>query len=157
MHQLWTSLARVHSLSFIARSSGQTGWNGHGAGSVAVDSVAPNVIIFAETGSWRPVGGKELRFTNTFRWTLLEPHGFVQLEHLRFGVDQPVYLFELSPVTGSEWVSTTPQFCRDDCYSARLQIGDDLIQLAWTIKGPNKAEEIQYAYYFNPGPFQQCR
>jgi hypothetical protein len=44
------------------------------------------------------------RFRNVFRWTLLGPK-LVRLEHLRFGPDHPVYLFELAQDANGTWTS----------------------------------------------------
>jgi hypothetical protein len=72
--------------------------------------------------------------------------GNLRLEHLRFGADQPVFLFDLRPEADGMFSSTQPHVCQDDCYSARMVISDDEIQLTWTVAGPEKNETIDYRY-----------
>ncbi len=68
------------------------------------------------------------------------------LEHLRFGEDHPVYLFDLALAGEREWRSVSPHLCREDCYSAVLIVGDDNIVLRWSVNGPRKQETIEYVY-----------
>ena len=53
-----------------------------------------------------PEGGRELRFRNVFRWSAVGEA--LRLEHLRFGVAHPVFLFDLAPVAAGEWRSVSP-------------------------------------------------
>lgn len=145
--QLLNCLRRVGDLRFSARTAGQTGWNGDGFGTVAVESPSPEVVIFRESGEWRPAGANPLRFSNVYRWSLVGPLS-LRLEHLRFGPGKPVHLFELAPESESAWASVCPHECRDDCYSARLQLQADGIVLRWSIVGPRKSEDIEYAYHW---------
>jgi hypothetical protein len=142
---LWQQLGQVRSLSFVARSSKPGGWNGKGNGKVVVEQPSPNCLTFAEAGVWRPdCGGNGIRFHNVFRWTLLG--AAIRLEHLRFGEDHPVYLFDIAPMEG-QWRSISPHQCSDDCYSAELTVHGDAIILRWSITGPKKQEEIEYHYH----------
>jgi Family of unknown function (DUF6314) len=143
--ELWECLRRVRSLQFEARSSSPGGWNGAGIGYVAVESPADAVLTFTESGSWIPQGGRTLRFTNVFRWSMLGPAA-IRLEHLRFGPAQPVLLFDMTPIGPGEWTSASPHLCREDCYSAKLRMDQDGFLLYWTIAGPRKRESIEYVY-----------
>jgi hypothetical protein len=142
--ELWECLHRVRFLRFVARSAGPTGWNGVGVGVVAVGSPTDSTLTFTESGSWRPEVGRETRFRNVFRWSLVGPRS-VRLEHLRFGAEHPVYLFDLEAV-GSSWSSVLPHLCREDSYSAELQVQKWGILLCWTVVGPGKQERIEYEY-----------
>jgi hypothetical protein len=142
---LLDGLRRVCDLQFTATSASLTGWNGIGHGSVVVESPGPEVVTFRESGLWRPDGGSELRFSNVYRWSVVGSQT-VRLEHLRFGPGQPVLLFELAPELEEVWSSVSPHQCRDDCYSARLQMQDEGILLRWAIVGPQKREDIEYIY-----------
>jgi len=142
---LWQSLCQVRSLRFTARSATQGGWNGIGSGGVAVEVMGTAVCTFTETGSWEPLGGKSLRFSNVFRWSILGPEA-VRLEHLRFGPDHPVYLFDMTPKGMAKWISSSPHVCREDCYAAELEIADRQLCLRWSIVGPKKEETIEYEY-----------
>jgi Family of unknown function (DUF6314) len=142
--EVWDRLCRVRALSFAAGSASPTGWNGKGSGTVIVEPVADDIITYHESGVWRPEGGRDLRFTNVFRWSLAGE--VLSLEHLRFGVDNPVYLFDLAMHGERELSSVTPHVCREDCYAARLLVHDDRIDLRWSVTGPQKQETIEYTY-----------
>lgn len=132
-------------MSFIAKSARAEGWNGTGSGSVVVHSSSAGTITFTESGVWRPEGGRDLRFHNVFRWSVVEE--LLRLEHLRFGEAHPVYLFDLAPVGDEEWRSVSPHVCREDCYAAGLTLQEGYILLRWVIDGPRKQETIEYNYY----------
>jgi hypothetical protein len=102
------------------------------------------VLLLAETGLWQPDTGREVAFTNIFRWTILRSER-VRLEHLRFGPDKPILLFELEP-TEEGWVSAAPHLCQDDCYSAVLGFEKSGVRLEWTVQGPRKSSRIVYVY-----------
>jgi hypothetical protein len=144
LEQLWDRLSRVRWLSFVARSGKPTGWNGRGIGTVMVQRVGERTLTFTESGTWRPEAGRDSRFSNVFRWTAVGET--IRLEHLRFGKDHPVYLFDLAQAGDREWRSASPHLCREDCYSAVLILRDDDIVLRWSIDGPRKQEMIEYAY-----------
>jgi hypothetical protein len=143
--QLWNLLRRVQSLSFVARSGAGTGWDGTGVGTVQVGECGQDVLTFTEEGTWRPeAGGRQTTFHNVYRWTLAGD--LIRLEHLRFGADNPVYLFDLAQSGEREWRSMSPHLCRDDCYAAVLLAGDDGFTLRWSVRGPRKRETIEYHY-----------
>jgi hypothetical protein len=145
LDQLWDRLRLVRRLSFVARSEGTTGWNGKGAGTVVVGVASDGTLTFTESGTWHSeTAGRDIRFSNIYRWTLVGE--VVRLEHLRQGVDNPVYLFDLSQTGEQEWCAASPHLCRDDCYSATMVVHDDRIELRWTISGPRKRETIAYVY-----------
>jgi hypothetical protein len=144
LDQPWGQLSRVRSLSFVARSGKPNGWNGTGVGTVEVCQVKDGVLTFTESGIWRPEVGPETRFRNVFRWTLSGDG--LRLEHLRFGEDHPVYLFDLAPAGDREWRSVSPHLCSEDCYAATMVVHDDRIVLKWSIDGPRKLETIEYVY-----------
>jgi hypothetical protein len=145
LHRLWDRLCRVRSLSFVARSTGTTGWNGRGSGTVEVREPANGVMTFHEQGLWRPEGGEwDIRFHNVYRWTLAGDH--LRLEHLRCDEEHPVYLFDLMPAGEQEWRSVSPHLCGEDCYAAMLVVRNDSLVLRWSIDGPRKRESIEYLY-----------
>ena len=143
--RVWKRLALVKSLSFTARSdaSEATGWVGEAAGRVEVRLEADDCILFVEAGSWQSPEGKSINFSNTFRWTRDGDH--IQLEHLRFGSDRPVYLFDLVPDGDHRMSSREPHVCSEDLYSATLNLEEE-IELRWTVVGPKKKETIEYVY-----------
>ena len=106
LETVWARIAAVRNLTFCAESGSSTGWAGSGVGSVDVSRSASDVLIYQESGTWTPSRGKHLPFTNVYRWTLLAET--LRLEHLRFGKDNPVYLFDLAVVENSRLVSVKP-------------------------------------------------
>jgi hypothetical protein len=102
-------------------------------------------MTFTESGVWRPEGGRDLRFSNVFRWSAVGET--ICLEHLRFGADRPVYLFDLAPAGECEWRSASPHQCREDCYAAQLVVRGDTVVLRWSIDGPRKQEVVEYTYF----------
>ena len=149
LQQLWSDLARVRSLRFVAQSGSATGWTGIGQGTVVVEAIGEDVQTFTESGTWQTEAGRELRFHNVYRWTRTEPT--LRLEHLRFGVDHPVYLFDLAQTGDREWRSVSPHLCSEDRYSAVLHVGESLL-LHWEVVGPTKQEVIEYDYFHDLAP-----
>jgi len=146
--QAWARLGTVRNLTFKShsRSVVTSGWEGDGAGDVVVAHAGPCTLVFHETGTWRSVEGREFQFSNSYRWTLDRAHPYIRLEHLRFGADRPVLLFDLVPATDGTLQSAAGHVCSDDCYSARLSLDPDLIHLDWKITGPKTDEAISYCY-----------
>lgn len=145
----WQRLAAIRELRFEARSGqGEGGWNGEGQGSVVVETVDDDTMLFHEEGHWTTDAGKGIRFTNVYRWTVLPSTDTLRLEHLRFGPKQPVYLFDLKQTEHDHdtWQSIDPHVCREDSYTAELKFGADGITLHWTIVGPKKNESVCYFY-----------
>lgn len=144
--RLWIALQQVRHLEFVAHSEGETGWNGRGIGSVIIESPTTEVLVFQESGTWHPVAGRVVSFRNAYRWTRCKDT--LRLEHLRFGEKHPVYLFDLAPDTDTTWSSIQPHLCREDEYTALLQLQDSSVLLNWKIIGPTKKEEIIYRYQY---------
>lgn len=143
----WNSLRAVRTLQFSAKFSSQTsGWNVTGNGKVIVGMVDNSTITFTESGKWRSDSGKEFDFNNVYRWTLDEDAGVIRLEHLRFGPNQPVYLFDLAPTDNITFQSVSPHCCGADLYTAIMEFKDEAIYLRWNVKGPKKDEQICCIY-----------
>ncbi|QDT40038.1 hypothetical protein Pan241w_00910 [Gimesia alba] len=144
---LWNRLAAVTSLTFTAQSfDSGSGWNGTGKGTVEIEHSTPESMLFHESGLWTQQAGKELHFTNVYRWSAYPDQKRLRLEHLRFGTMHPVYLFELQQITATRWESVEPHVCREDLYSANLSLENALLSLDWTVKGATKNERISYVY-----------
>jgi hypothetical protein len=143
-------LGRVSGLQFEAVSAAEmTDWNGRGEGDVKVRHL-DRQLIFEESGLWQPREGSAISFTNCYRWSFSARS--IALEHLRFGPDRPVYLFDLipDPAAGGEQrlISERPHPCGEDRYEASLSAEPSEVQLGWTIVGPRKRTEILYRYRF---------
>lgn len=145
---IWSKLAAIKKLSFTATSQslGNSGWNGVGQGEVAAKQQNDNIIIFNEKGAWTSREGKEFRFTNVFRWSLDSFQNLIMLEHLRFGADQPVFLFHLAQVDEETLESVSSHVCKEDTYLGQVRCHDHFVKLNWRIIGPKKNEEIDYIY-----------
>ena len=106
LESVWSRLSSIRELAFKATSSASTGWTGSGVATVNVTLPASGVLVSSESGTWTPEVGKQLAFTNVYRWTLQTQT--LRLEHLRFGADNPVYLFDLGIVDESRMESVKP-------------------------------------------------
>src|SRR5262245_25964228 len=113
--ELWQRLALVKRLSFssVSLPPSITQWNGTATGAVAVE-LSGEQLVFRERGVWTPSSGRHpVPFQNVYRWTLAGGET-LRLEHLRFGEDHPVYLFDLVPVEPGVFTSASPHQCRED-------------------------------------------
>jgi hypothetical protein len=148
VREAWDRLCTIRELDFEARSRSatSTGWTGSGRGTVQVEQVDGVTMLFHETGQWVPEKGRELPFHNVFRWTAVPDGRLIRLEHLRFGPEHPVFLFDLVPVSERVWKSAEPHLCRNDVYSALMEYDQAAVHLSWTISGPMKDERISYWY-----------
>ena len=154
--EVLSCLRRVYSLHFSAQSQAETGWEGVGKGVVKVTSSLENSLAFHESGTWQPNKANPksaepppvFAFTNVFRWTAIEHR--LRLEHLRFGVDKPVLLFDMAADDTGQWRELDPHLCGQDVYAASLCIEGPQIRVAWTIQGPRKQESIVYIYQMAP-------
>lgn len=147
LQDVWQIIASVSRLEFEAKSSrGELGWNGSGKGDVVVET-AGHTVLFTERGRWTPEGGGELTFKNIFRWMLKPDQQWIGLEHLRFGEDHPVFLFDLHVVGEGELEAVEPHMCVNDRYTGRLILKKKGFEMTWQIQGPAKDEQIWYRYF----------
>lgn len=144
----WDRLAAVRTLFFKSKSNSvvRSGWDGEGSGEVKVEQSDPFTLVFDEKGMWKTSEGRQIPFSNTYRWTLDQAGTSIRLEHLRFGPTRPVLLFDLVPVSEHSLESASPHVCSEDCYSARMEVDPAVIRLDWKVAGPNTDEAISYRY-----------
>lgn len=102
--------------------------------------------MFQESGTWQPSasGRPAVRFTNVFRWSARSET--IRLEHLRFGPENPVLLFDLASSDNGVWREISPHQCCEDCYAATLAVEGEQLLVHWSIQGPCKRESIAYTY-----------
>lgn len=143
---LWSMLGNVRSLRFSAQSYVDKGWIRTGSGQIIVTAPHENSLVFSETGYWHTQNAKQssVRFQNTLLWQRTESSLLVS--HLRHGVDQPVFLFELTWEAEGIWRSNKPHECGQDIYSATLSLSASEIEMQWQIMGPKKNEVLIYQY-----------
>lgn len=148
LHKFWKRLSRVKQLTFHAmtKSRDEGGWNGKGKGKVTISQEGENILIFNEKGSWQGKDGKEISFSNIFRWTLDPLAGMVSLEHLRQGIDNPVLLFHLQPSGLHSLSSVDSHLCAGDTYLGQILCAQNCLRLKWRVIGPKKNEELHYYY-----------
>lgn len=141
----WEKLMGVTQLTFHAKTQSETGWNGKGQGEVILTKEG-SVCVFNEKGAWINKEGSEVGFSNTFRWTLDRMKGVISLEHLRFGKDNPVFLFHLAPSGSQSLSSVNSHLCGGDTYFGQIHFDRYSLRLNWRVIGPKKNEEIDYYY-----------
>jgi len=149
LEMAWEKLLKVQNLCFSAKSKSvslSTGWNGLGKGAVEVKRENDHTLLFHERGSWVSEDNKQFEFSNVFRWSRRLTDGVINLEHLRFGAQNPVFLFSLVPMDGNTLESMEAHACNEDSYFGQLRCDKHFIQLNWRIIGPKKNEEIDYLY-----------
>lgn len=144
----WEKLGQVTQLTFHAKtkSKQESGWNRHGKGEVEVMREGYSVIVFNEKGSWKSERETEVGFSNIFRWTLDRDAGVISLEHLRHGVDQPVFLFHLAPSGKHSLLSVDSHLCGGDTYFGQIYFDRHSFRLNWRVIGTKKNEELDYYY-----------
>lgn len=144
----WERLQDVTQLNFMAHTKSPEGhgWNGKGKGDVYVVRENGHTLLFNEKGKWKTKQGDDVDFSNSFRWTLDRDAGVIALEHLRHGVDRPVFLFHLTPTGKHSLASIDSHLCGGDTYFGQVQFDKYGMRLNWRIIGPKKNEEIDYTY-----------
>ncbi len=146
----WERLRTVTKLSVHAKTKSKevAGWNGKGNGEVIVTQEGSSVLIFQERGTWNAKENQnEIGFSNVFRWTLDKQAGMISLEHLRLGLNHPVFLFHLAPTGNNLLSSIDSHLCKDDAYMSQIFWDRQTIRLMWRVIGPKKNEEMEYFYY----------
>ena len=142
--KLQNMLKEIVTLSFTSQTIHKTGWSGTGEGNVSVEDRG-NTILLHENGKWTNDKSKTFTFKNTYRWEF-KSENVVSLEHLRFGSENPVYLFDLKQISENYWKSACDHVCQMDLYGAELKLEENRMLLNWTVKGPEKDESINYVY-----------
>lgn len=148
LHTFWQKLAKIKKVLYQTKtkSTQEDGWNGQGKGDVNILRPHDHVIIFQEKGLWKCSNGDESDFSNTFRWTLDRDTGLITLEHLRHGINQPCFLFHLTPTTSKMLTSLDSHLCQGDIYLGLLTLETHVLKFNWRIIGPKKNAEIEYIY-----------
>lgn len=145
---VWNRLQTITKVTFTARSSsmsmGRT--TGKGKGDLLVTYDGNATLLFHEEGVWVDEKGQEFQFNNLFRWTLNRLEALIGLEHLRRGINHPVFLFHLKQSGPSTLESVHSHLCGDDTYFGHLAYAKETLKLNWRIIGPKKNEEIEYIY-----------
>jgi hypothetical protein len=146
--EFWKKLLTVKQLSFLPESKkNQGGWIGKGQGEVFSVKKDAYTLIFHEKGTWQREQEVDIHFSNVFRWTLDLNAKIVSLEHLRYGLNHPIFLFHLTPYSNHSLSSTDPHLCKEDAYFGQIQFDKEGLHLKWKVIGPKKNEVLDH-YYF---------
>jgi hypothetical protein len=150
IEEFWQKLLRVQTLKFKAKtkSKNSLGWDGVGSGQVIITKENGHTIISNEKGSWKNKNDEEINFTNVFRWTLDKDKNLIGLEHLRQGIERPVFLFHLEPSSEKLLSSVESHLCGADTYFGQIHFDQNSIRFNWRVIGPKKNEDITYYYSF---------
>lgn len=147
LKQFFRRLSKVGTLSLTTQSKkGADSEIKKGHALVLISSNSSNELIFHEKGSWDLGPMPSLEFTNSFRWTLDSKASLITLEHLRYGVEKPVFLFHLTSNQTKMLESVDPHLCNEDTYLGNAQWDKDKINVNIRVIGPNKNDILSYVY-----------
>lgn len=138
---LWSRLQQVNYVEFKSQSHSKKTEVSRGVGSVTSHYDGNSCLIFYEEGK-----RDEFDFHNTFRWNLSRLDALIGLEHLRYGINNPIFLFHLTPTSKNTFESLHSHICGEDTYFGKIKCQPHAIILTWRIIGPKKNEEIEYLY-----------
>lgn len=147
LKQFFKRLSKVEALSIHSETKkGSSIEVKKGHAFVLISSQSSDELIFHEKGSWDLGLMPSLEFTNTFRWTLDTKSGLITLEHLRYGIQKPVFLFHLTSHQSQTLQSIDPHLCNEDTYLAHAHWDKEAIHLNIRIIGPSKNDSLHYLY-----------
>jgi len=141
---IWEHLKGVTQMTLIAhvRKERNEPFIRKGKGTVTVEEQGES-LLFQENGIWSQ---DQTHYQNRFRWTWDRAKGMLRLEHLRFGVLHPVFLFDLYAKEGSILQSHTPHLHGEETYFGWMQYKRLFLHLHIRTLGPKKNEKIEYCY-----------
>jgi hypothetical protein len=144
---LKSKLTTVTHFTFEASTNRKLeGWEGKGSGIVTCTKVGEDILIFEELGVFETIHQKQLKCKNTYRWGFDGSNQKIALEHLRFGVDNPVFLFDLVQTDTNIWSSSCPHQCDLDEYHGHLILEQNNIKLDWIVKKGDEFNKMDYVY-----------
>lgn len=145
--QVFKKLKNVGTLSLQTTSRiGKNVETKKGHALVLAQAKADDEIVFIEKGSWDLGPGPATSFSNTFRWTLHRDRALIALEHLRYGENHPVHLFDLKLSKPNLFESQVAHECGADTYVGRLHWSSQGMELAVRVLGPGKNILLEYVY-----------
>lgn len=115
-------------------------------GKVTVKEEKPGIFIFTEQGHWVKGIQQNINFHNSLRWSCIFEEGLIRLEHLRHGLNHPIFLSYLTPINSKQLQSIDPHLCQKDCYFGHIEFNKQGIYLTWRILGDRKNETLHYIY-----------
>lgn len=115
-------------------------------GEVKVKEEKPGIFIFTERGRWVKGKQQNMNFHNSLRWSFVFDEGLIRLEHLRHGLDHPIFLSYLTPISSKHLRSIDPHLCQKDCYFGHIEFNSQGIYLTWRVLSDRKNETLHYVY-----------
>lgn len=139
-------LARARTLRLQAhwRNADGSRGGGTGHGIVRVHRDDSGAVILSEEGRWRPVPGSTVVFRAGYRWKARNDR--LSVEHVRYGIQRPVFLLDLVASTPHAWSSLSPHVCGEDQYDAGLSFRSGAVVVSWRASGPRKHYSLTFAY-----------
>jgi hypothetical protein len=140
----WGRLNKVEHLSFSAKSRQNNERDfKRGKADVQTSLSGPSGLIFNERGHWIQ---DQAAFSNSFRWTLDLNASLITLEHLRYGLEHPVFLFHLTHTQPYILESVDAHLCGEDTYLGNIIWDHAKIEFHWRIIGTYKNDHLIYRY-----------
>lgn len=137
LQAFWKKLSLVRNFSLIIQDPL---WTKEGKGEVNIVK-EKEALIFHEKGEWEE---PQVRFSNTYRWTLNYKTGTISLEHLR--LSHPIFLLRLTPIDACTLASIDSNLAAQDTYFGKIQAEKGALHLKWRVIGANKNQEIRCIY-----------
>lgn len=144
--KFWKKINKVKKLNVVAKTKSKNGITYKGIGDVVVTKESEDSLIFNEKGNWLDNNNQTISFINIFRWVLNLEQKTIAIEHLRRGLQYPVFLIHLTPISSCKLSSVNAHLCEKDTYFSQLLLDQYGLHLNWRAIGPNKNEEIDYYY-----------
>ena len=150
---LFRQFSSVSSMCFSAasRDHSEMGWNGQGQAAVYIETGQTpegRLLRLTEKGHFSLNGqAQAIPFFNVIKLILFPEH--ISFSHERYGIDRPVWLFDIVASDQVDFYSQTPHLCGQDNYALKIRLEADAIVAHWSITGPKKNERLIYHYALN--------
>ncbi len=145
--KFWKRLEKTKHLKFSTRSKkGNEKTIQTGIADVEATSPSLNTLVFQEKGVWVIDELPKSCFSNQFRWQLQTAENLISLEHLRYGQNQPVFLFHLALSGTNTLESVSAHLCGEDTYSGHIHWNQKAIHFHMRVIGHDKNDELFYQY-----------
>lgn len=146
LERVWQTLGTISHVRFSAESglASRTRWCGQGEGLVRVSTQVCGVR-FVESGYF--LGRNSVNraaFRASWLWELTDE--CLRLSHERYGGDSPTFLCNLIAYDMTHLTNECAHLCGADSYRCSLALTDRGLDVAWSISGPRKDENLVYRY-----------
>lgn len=150
MFDLWHCLSTIQHYHYVSTPGPKSvmGWKGVGKGAVvSTTSDDGDTLFFQESGLFvLDANQHRLKTRNEFIWQRINKHR-IRLFHGRFGRENAVQLFDLTPDYASkQWSNESSHVCGDDLYNGLIFLENNELEFTWRITGPRKNEHLHYTY-----------